>query len=223
MAEEETGGPKAAGVAAGLVDLESMKGLLASDDKVLEKLQRLAEETSVEGLDGSQNDKEGDIVEKVRKMTVKLASLMTAVVRLRLDRAYIETLAGGQESDAPVEDIPDQDEYLAALKADIESLDAEIPAVAKMSAEAEFLRPVVGEVQKRKGLLEEVVSGRGGYVCSPTPTAHSLIFVMAIPFNIKIRANDNTTGRFATFSSSSKLATRVLCTSWKRICIVGRP
>ena len=144
---------------AGLVDLKSMKNLLASDDKAIEKLERLAEETSMDGLD---TDKERDIVDKVRKMTVKLASLMTAVVRHRLDRTYFEALSGEQLPEEANQ--PEQDVYIAVLKADLESLDAEIPDVAKMSTEAEFLRPVVGEVQKRKEVLEEVVSGRGAYV-----------------------------------------------------------
>lgn len=149
-------------MAAGLVDLESMKSLLASDDKALEKLGRLAEDTNVGELDGS-GDKDGNVVERVRKMTVKLANLMTAVVRNRLDRRYLEALT---EDQIPVEGMPEQEEYIAALKADLESLDAEIPVVAKMSAEAEFLRPMVGEIQKRKGMVEQVVSGRGGYVKS---------------------------------------------------------
>jgi len=154
----------------GLVDLKSMKNLLASDDKAIEKLERLAEETSVEGLE---SDKGGDIVEKVRKMTIKLASLMTAVVRHRLDRTYFEALSGEQLPEKGSQ--PEQDAFITVLKGDLESLDAEIPDVAKMSAEAEFLRPVVGEVQKRKGMLEEVVSGRGIYV-QPFVSPPSSIF-----------------------------------------------
>jgi len=175
----------------GLVDLKFIKNLLASDDKAVEKLERLAEETSVEGLDTT---KEGDIVEKVRKMTVKLSSLMTTVVRHRLDRTYFEALSGEQLPDG--EKQPEQDEYIAVLKADLESLDAEIPDVAKMSAEAEFLRPVVGEVQKRKGMLEEVISGRGAYV---TQSFISLLFYILLI--------DTLVSRSAMSCSNSKPAT----------------
>ncbi|KAF8458438.1 hypothetical protein BGX38DRAFT_567898 [Terfezia claveryi] len=159
MTGGKLGGAEAEAMGAGLVDLKSMKSLLASDDKAIEKLERLAEETSMEELE---TNKEGDIVEKVRKMTVKLANLMTAIVMHRLDRTYFEAYSGEH---LPEEgNLPEQDAYIAVLKADLESLEAEIPDVAKMSAEAEFLRPVVGEVQKRKGMLEEVVSGRGTYI-----------------------------------------------------------
>ena len=187
-----SGGVKAAAVGAGLADLDSLSEVLAGDDKVLEKLERLAEETNAGDLE---EGKEGDVVERVRKMTLKyvysstrifhlcfhtcglmsgrlwtddrLGSLMTQAVRHRLDRIYLETLAAEQPSHAGkvIPDIAQQEEYIKTLKADLESLDAEIPTVAKMSAEAEFLKPVVGEVQKRKGMLEEVIGGRGGYVC----------------------------------------------------------
>lgn len=189
MAEGKPG--EAQGETMGLVDLKFIKNLLASDDKAVEKLERLAEETSVEGLDTT---KEGDIVEKVRKMTVKLSSLMTTVVRHRLDRTYFEALSGEQLPDG--EKQPEQDEYIAVLKADLESLDAEIPDVAKMSAEAEFLRPVVGEVQKRKGMLEEVISGRGAYV---TQSFISLLFYILLI--------DTLVSRSAMSCSNSKPAT----------------
>ena len=174
MAQGKPGGAQAEASAAGLVDLKSMKNLLASDDKAIEKLERLAEETSVEGLE---TDKEGDIVGGVRKMTVKLASLMTDVVRHRLDRTYFEALSG--EELAEEGNQAEQGAYIAVLKADLESLDAEIPDVAEMSAEAEFLRPVVGEVQKRKGMLEEVVSGRGIYV-SALLFPHPLLYLLIV-------------------------------------------
>lgn len=169
MAEGKFNGAET--TAAGLVDLGSMKNLLASDDKAIEKLERLAEETSVEGLD---TDKERNIVEKVQKMTAKLASLMTAAVRHRLDRTYFEALSGEQLPEERNQ--PEQDAYIAELKAGLEIIYAEIPDVAEMSAEAEFLRPVVGEVQKKKGMLEEVVSGRGAYVTQPFIFPPSFIF-----------------------------------------------
>ncbi|KAF8419576.1 hypothetical protein EV426DRAFT_274065 [Tirmania nivea] len=172
MAEGKPAGEQAEATTVGLVDLKSMKNLLASDDKAIEKLERLAEETSVEGLDA---DKERDIVEKVQEMTVKLATLMTGVVRYRLDRTYFEALSGEQLLDEGNQ--PEQDAHMTVLKADLESLDAEVPDVAKMSAEAEFLMPVVGEVQKRKGMLEEVISGRGAYVTQPF-ISQSLLYLL---------------------------------------------
>ena len=54
--------------ASNLVDLNSLQEMLASDDKILKKLERLAEETDVGDIGGS---KEQKVVDKVRLMTQK--------------------------------------------------------------------------------------------------------------------------------------------------------
>lgn len=146
----------------------SLKALLSSDDTVLDKLNRLAQETYVDGLDGSSSDQARDIVAQVRKQTIKLASLFTAIVRHRLDRTYLVSIAGAgvgaedQQANSPYS--PEQEQHISVVKSDLASLDAEVPAVAKMSAEAEFLKPVVDGMGARKEMLEVVVAGRGGYV-----------------------------------------------------------
>lgn len=143
----------------------SMKALLSSDDTVLDKLNRLAQETHVGGLDASSDQARG-IVTQVRKLTIKLASLFTAIVRHRLDRTYLVALAEAGADDQPTNGLypPEPEPHISVVKSDLESLDAEVPAVAKMSAEAEFLKPVVDEMEAKKEMLEAVVTGRGGYV-----------------------------------------------------------
>ncbi|KAF8468975.1 hypothetical protein BDZ91DRAFT_781917 [Kalaharituber pfeilii] len=153
-------GQTAAAVGTGkLVDINAMKDLFANDDKVLAKLERLAEETPVGAMDDSSKE---DVIKRMRMMTARLAYLHITTIRTRLDRVFLETL-NCPPALAPPED-PSHSEYLQALKSDLESLDTEIPAVAKMSSEAEFLKPVVGEWERRKGVVGEVVRGRGGYI-----------------------------------------------------------
>ena len=144
----------------------SMKALLSSDDTVLDKLNRLAQETYVDGLDDSSSDQARDIVAQVRKQTIKLASLFTAIVRHKLDRTYLVSIAGAGAEDRQANSpcSPEQEQHISVVKSDLASLDAEVPAVAKMSAEAEFLKPVVDGMGARKEMLEVVVAGRGGYV-----------------------------------------------------------
>ncbi|KAI5811223.1 hypothetical protein DFH27DRAFT_532237 [Peziza echinospora] len=158
--------------ASNLVDLNSLQEMLASDDKILKKLERLAEETDVGDIDGS---KEQKVVDKVRLMTQKLSDLLTAVVRTRLDRVYSETLGCPKEWTFVKSE--EENQVIYNLQKDLEGLDLEIPAVSKMSTEGEFLRPVLGEVKKRKALLEDIVGGRGSYVSFTFITLKSCILI----------------------------------------------
>jgi hypothetical protein len=60
-------------------------------------------------------------------------------------------------------DNPDAD-AIAELKQDLESLYSEIPSVAQMAAEQEYLRPVIKEVENGKKKASEGLQVGGAYV-----------------------------------------------------------
>lgn len=92
----------------------------------------------------------------------RLAILSAAALKARLDRMFLEivspevdtnTAEGDQDADA-----------VAELKQDLESLYSEIPSVAQMAAEQEYLRPVLKEVENGRRKGGEGLKVGGAYV-----------------------------------------------------------
>ena len=154
------------------VDVEGVNKMLESDDRVLARLERLAGGVIVG--DGGDDGKE--VVERVTALVKKqepfsilphrefanafyrLSALSAIALKTRLDRIFLE-VAGSHNS---ANNDPEADE----LQKDLESLYAEIPSVAEMAAEQEFLQPVLDEVHKGRMKASEGLRLGGTYVGS---------------------------------------------------------
>jgi hypothetical protein len=104
----------------------------------------------------------------------RLSTLSSSALKARLDRIFTETVG------STVDNYAEPDPEAADLQKDLESLYAEIPSVAEMAAEQEFLQPVIKEVQKCRMKAEEGLRLGGAYVSLPTPNPLGLIAALTI-------------------------------------------
>ncbi|KAG0634060.1 hypothetical protein HOY80DRAFT_1025974 [Tuber brumale] len=135
------------------VDVEGVNKMLESDDRVLARLERLAGGVIV----GGDGDDGKEVVERVTALVKKLSILSATALKTRLDRIFLE-VAGSHNSE-------NSDPEVEELQKDLESLYAEIPSVAEMAAEQEFLQPVLDEVHKGRMKASEGLRLGGKYIC----------------------------------------------------------
>ncbi|KAI5781220.1 hypothetical protein EDC01DRAFT_779071 [Geopyxis carbonaria] len=128
------------------------------DDRVLARLERLAAELVVPDEKGGKED-EG--VKRVRELVDKLSSLTQQAVRVRLDRIFLETLHTHAPSSPGLATPP---EDLTELQTEIDSLYAEIPAVAQNAADSEFLSPLLRFLAARRAQRGENYVLGGQYI-----------------------------------------------------------
>ncbi|KAH0608398.1 uncharacterized protein H6S33_001532 [Morchella sextelata] len=140
------------------VDLEGVEKMLRSDDRVLGRLGRLADGVIVSGDEGAEGN---EVVERVTVLVKKLSMLSAASLKARLDRMFLEIVNPKNNTNSA--DNPDAD-AIAELKQDLESLYSEIPSVAQMAAEQEYLRPVIKEVENGKKKASEGLQVGGAYI-----------------------------------------------------------
>lgn len=96
--------------------------------------------------------------------------LSAAALKAKLDRMFLEMVPPFADDDS------DSDaDAIAELKQDLESLYSEIPSVAEMAAEQEYLRPILKEVENGRSKAGEGLRVGGTYVSitSPNTTAYA--------------------------------------------------
>ncbi|KAI5841022.1 hypothetical protein DFP73DRAFT_586474 [Morchella snyderi] len=140
------------------VDLEGVEKMLHSDDRVLGRLSRLADGVIVSGNEVAEDN---EVVERVTVLVEKLSMLSATSLKARLDRMFLEIV--NPRNITNTANNPDTD-AVAELKQDLESLYSEIPSVAQMAAEQEYLRPVIREVENGKKKASEGLQVGGAYI-----------------------------------------------------------
>lgn len=122
--------------------------VLAGDDRVLARLQRLAA-----GVADAAADNGADAaVARVEALATQLATLETRAVRRRLDTVFLSF-------PPPAPPAP------PALQAEVDTLYADIPAVARGAAYNEFLEPLLAKRAAARAARTDAWAVGGAYVC----------------------------------------------------------
>ncbi|KAF4580932.1 vacuolar H+/Ca2+ exchanger [Ophiocordyceps camponoti-floridani] len=120
---------------------ELVRDMLKSDDRLLAGFQKLCCE-----LDKPVPEDEV-LMERLRKTCARLARVTVDTARARLDRIYIDTIvATGRSRTAADED------DVAAIKEEVESLFSEMLPVAHMSIDRQHIRPALDSIAARSGM-----------------------------------------------------------------------
>lgn len=115
---------------------QMVDGIFKEDDKLLASLQKLAGE-----LD-SGSSKDNDTIARIRDLCARYIKHTVDGVRTKLDRIYLEALNGA----AGVESHGTNQQEVAELQEELESLYSEVLPVAQMSAEQQYLEPALREI-----------------------------------------------------------------------------
>lgn len=115
---------------------QMVDGIFKEDDKLLASLQKLAGE-----LD-SGSSKDNDTIARIRDLCARYIKHTVDGVRTKLDRIYLEALNGA----AGVESQGTNQQEVAELQEELESLYSEVLPVAQMSAEQQYLEPALREI-----------------------------------------------------------------------------
>ncbi|PHH78112.1 hypothetical protein CDD80_7352 [Ophiocordyceps camponoti-rufipedis] len=119
---------------------ELVRDMLKSDDRLLAGFKKLCRE-----LDKPVPDDE-ILMEKLRKTCARLAQVTVDTARARLDRVYLDTVvATGRSGTAPDED------DVAAIKGEVESLYSEMLPVAHMSIDRQHVQPALDSIAATSG------------------------------------------------------------------------
>ncbi|KYK56451.1 hypothetical protein DCS_03451 [Drechmeria coniospora] len=129
---------------AGPVLEQAISDALQSDDELLVRLQRRAQE-----LDQSDVDDAQSMVDKLRDGCTRLINLTAEAIHIKMDTAYLDALMTTEES--PEMDAAVTVDKAEALRQEIESLYSEILPVAQMSIHQQHLEPAMELVKERKG------------------------------------------------------------------------
>lgn len=132
--------------------------LLHSDDKILASLKKLSAALL---RSSSETD---DYSERIKQLCASLIKYTVEGVRVKLDRLYIEGLEGHPGSLADGAGV--QNEDMAGLKAELESLYSEIVHVAQMSAEQRYLQLALRSIAAQGGQGTERSKKIAHYVSS---------------------------------------------------------
>ncbi|KAL8383324.1 hypothetical protein RB595_006866 [Gaeumannomyces hyphopodioides] len=114
----------------------TINGLLQSDDRLLASLQKLGQQLEEEELHAG--------VENVRETCARLIKHTVEMIRTKLDRIYLEAVES-----ALAETLAASADDVKAMDAELEELYTEILPVAQMSAEQQFLEPMVQSLRER--------------------------------------------------------------------------
>lgn len=118
-----------------------VRSVLQSDDKLLASLEKLGRELH------QQDPNETQTLERIREICMRLIKTTVEIIRTRLDRVYLTSLAAAADQSTE----PASREELKALQEEVESLYAEILPVAQMSVEQQHLEPAVTGIAARDG------------------------------------------------------------------------
>ncbi|KAK0118717.1 hypothetical protein ONS95_007605 [Cadophora gregata] len=123
---------------------QTVDSILKSDDKLLLSLQKLSSD-----LEHGRSDDE-ETIARIRELCARLIKHRVEGIRTRLDRVYLEGLAGSKASNDHAEEEEAND-----LQEELESLYTEILPVAQMSAEQQFLEPALRAIAASDGQGQE--------------------------------------------------------------------
>ncbi|EHA25105.1 hypothetical protein CBS63078_7344 [Aspergillus niger] len=118
--------------------LSSLTARFKEDDRLIANLERLAS-----GIETSQQDENSAKIASER--CTALAQCVADEIKCRLDRLYLESIRAGLMK-MRTEPAPTEDEPLAALEEELESLYPEIDVLAEMSTRQQFAVPIIGEL-----------------------------------------------------------------------------
>lgn len=104
--------------------------------------------------------------------------LSAAALKARLDRMFLEMVSPKADTDGDPD--PDAD-AVAELRQDLESLYSDIPSVAEMAAEQEYLRPVRREVENERRKASEGLRVGGTYVSAYIPSLCYILTLVSTP------------------------------------------
>lgn len=121
---------------------EIVGGMLHSDDKLLQSLQKLGWELDTE------DPEETETVTKLREICARLIKYTVECIRTKLDRMYLESLESFPQSRA--KSTASQEE-ITAQQEELEELYSEILPVAQMSVEQQWLEPSLRSLSSKNG------------------------------------------------------------------------
>ncbi|KAJ5368798.1 uncharacterized protein N7496_008558 [Penicillium cataractarum] len=119
--------------------LSSLSTRLKQDDKVLAEL-----ETLISGIKSNGND--AATVKRAGQLSSMLADYNAEEIHYRLDRLYLETILSGPPKASQT---ITEDQNIAALQDELESLYPEIEILAEMSTKQQFHEPILREIQNQ--------------------------------------------------------------------------
>ncbi|BCR89107.1 uncharacterized protein ACHE_50305S [Aspergillus chevalieri] len=132
--------------------LSSLTSRLKEDDRILAGLERLAS-----GIKSTGND--ASVAKRTEQLVAVLAEYVAEEIHYRLDRLYLESSQADQVGSKQAAGEHDE-EALAALREELESLYPEVDVLAEMSTKQQFSEPVLRELQNRHGQLRNASQGK---------------------------------------------------------------
>ncbi|CEJ60870.1 hypothetical protein PMG11_09425 [Penicillium brasilianum] len=123
--------------------LFSLSSRLKQDDKVLDELETLISGVKSNGTDAS-------TVKRASQLSAILADYNAEEIHHRLDRLYLETILSGPSKASQTST---EDENIAALQEELESLYPEIEILAEMSTKQQFHEPILREIHNQHSQL----------------------------------------------------------------------
>lgn len=146
-----------------------MTARLKDDDRTFGALERLAS-----GVDSTGEN--AAAVRQTVELSATLAEYVTEEIHHRLDRLFLENIHDSQlDSDKPTETSDNQqEEIIAALEEELESLYPEIGVLAEMSTKQQFSEPILRQLQNHHGQLRVASHRKLEYVCVVRTGLHDL-------------------------------------------------
>ena len=136
--------------------LTNFASFLKGDDNILDQIDHLAQ-TSAKFADG-----DSDSIDESSVLCKALADHLTAEVRLRLDRVYLE--AQRSFKDTASSTTSGVEELEVSLQEELQSLYSEIGAVAEMSITHEFEQPIKNSISEKNSAINRRAESVFDYV-----------------------------------------------------------
>jgi hypothetical protein len=137
--------------------LSSLTSRLKEDDRILAGLEKLAS-----GIRSTGND--ASVAKRTEQLGAVLAEYVAEEIHYRLDRLYLESIQADQTGSKQAAG-QHEEEALAALREELESLYPEVDVLAEMSTKQQFSEPVLRELQNRHGQLRNASQRKLECVC----------------------------------------------------------
>ncbi|GKZ22813.1 hypothetical protein AbraCBS73388_008989 [Aspergillus brasiliensis] len=135
--------------------LSSLTARFKEDDRLIANLERLAS-----GIETSEQDENSAKLASER--CTALAQCVAGEIKCRLDRLYLESIQAGLMK-TRTEPTP-ENEPLAALEEELESLYTEIEILAELSTKQQFADPIIGELSNHHEELQNATHETLDYI-----------------------------------------------------------
>ena len=135
----------------------SLTSRLKEDDRILAGLERLTS-----GIKSAGND--ASVAKRTEQLGAVLAEYVAEEIHCRLDRLYLESIQANQAGSKQAAG-EHEEEAVAALREELESLYPEVDVLAEMSTKQQFSEPVLRELRNRHGQLRNTSQGKLECVC----------------------------------------------------------